>query len=118
SNDCQTVYVVAKGPTAFYAYLVGLDSTTLATKYQVFLDDPRPGSNPAGELDDGTASPMVGPDGDVYLGVFPKLGNGSRGFMLHANLSLTAQHHPATFGLAETASIAPASMTPASARSS
>src|SRR5262249_31389928 len=36
SNDGQTVYVVAKGPTAFYAYLVGLDSTTLATKYQVF----------------------------------------------------------------------------------
>jgi hypothetical protein len=112
SNDGQTVYVVAKGPTAFYAYLVGLDSTTLATKYQVFLDDPRPGSNPAGELDDGTASPLVGPDGDVYLGVFPKVDNGSRGFMLHFDSTLTVEHAPGAFGWDDTASIVPASMVP------
>src|SRR5262249_36456734 len=79
SNDGQTVYVVVKGSTAFYAYLVGLDATTLATKYKVLLDDPRPGNHSAGELDDGTASPLVGPDGDVYLGVFPEQFNGSRG---------------------------------------
>jgi hypothetical protein len=112
SNDGKTVYVVAKGPTAFYAYLVGLDSTTLATKYQVFLDDPRPGSNPAGELDDGTASPLVGPDGDVYLGVLPKLDNGSRGFMLHFDSTLTVEHAPGAFGWDDTASIVPASMVP------
>jgi hypothetical protein len=112
SNDGRTVYVIAKGPTAFYAYLVGLDSTTLATKYQVFLEDPRPGSSNAGELDDGTASPLVGPDGDVYLGVFPKNGNGSRGFMLHFNSTLTVEHAPGAFGWDDTASIVPASMVP------
>jgi len=112
SNDGKTVYVVAKGPTAFYAYLVGLDSTTLATKYKVFLEDPRPTNNTAGELDDGTASPLVGPDGDVYLGVFPEKGNGSRGFMLHFNSSLTVEHAPGAFGWDDTASIVPAAMVP------
>jgi hypothetical protein len=112
SNDGQTVYVVAKGPTAFYAYLVGLDTTTLATKYKVFLDDPRPGSHNAGELDDGTASPLVGPDGDVFLGVFPEQFNGSRGFMLHFDSTLTVAHAPGAFGWDDTASIVPASMVP------
>jgi hypothetical protein len=112
SNDGQTVYVVAKGATAFYAYLVGLDSTTLATKYQVFLEDPRPGSHTAGELDDGTASPLVGPDGDVYLGVFPEEGNGSRGFMLHFDSTLNIDGAPGAFGWDTTASIVPASMVP------
>jgi hypothetical protein len=112
SNDGRTVYVVAKGPTAFYAYLVGLDSTTLATKYKVFLDDPRPGSNPAGEADDGTASPLVGPDGDVYHGVLAKNDNGSRGFMLHFDSTLTIEHAPGAFGWDDTASIVPAAMVP------
>lgn len=112
SNDGQTVYVVAKGPTAFYAYLVGLDSTTLATKYKVFLEDPRPTNNTAGELDDGTASPLVGPDGDVFLGVFPEKGNGSRGFMLHFDAALNPDGAPGAFGWDTTASIVPASMVP------
>jgi hypothetical protein len=113
SNDGQIVYVVAKGTDAFYAYLVGLDTTTLATKYKVFLNDPRPTSAAAGILDDGTASPLVGPDGDVYFGVFVnKPENGSRGFMLHFNSTLTVEQAPGAFGWDDTASIVPASMVP------
>jgi hypothetical protein len=112
SNDGKTVYVVAKGGNPNDAYLVGLDSTTLATKYKVRLQDPRPGAGPAGESDDGTASPLVGPDGDVYLGVLPGNFNGSRGFMLHFNATLTTEFTPGAFGWDDTASIVPASMVP------
>jgi hypothetical protein len=111
-NDGRTVYVVGKGLDPNRAYLVGLDSTTLATKYKVILTDPRPGAGPAGESDDGTASPLVGPDGDVYLGVLPGNFNGSRGFMLHFNTTLTAEFTPGAFGWDDTASIVPASMVP------
>ena len=69
SNDGSTVYVVVKWSTNnTYAYLLGLNSTTLATKYSVFLRDPRNG-NPASVPEDGTASPMIAPDGDIYFGV-------------------------------------------------
>jgi hypothetical protein len=112
SNDGKTVYVVAKGPFADYAYLVGLDSTTLATKYSVFLRDPR-NNRGAGVPDDGTASPMVGPDGDVYFGILAELPfNGSRGFMLHFNSKLSVEYTPGAFGWDDTASIVPASMVP------
>src|SRR5258707_7028140 len=41
SNDGSTLYVAVKGPDAFYAYLLGLDSTTLATKYRVLFRNRR-----------------------------------------------------------------------------
>jgi len=42
SNDGSTVYVPVKSAgTEYYGYLLGLDSTTLATKYKVFLKDPQ-----------------------------------------------------------------------------
>ena len=42
SNDGTTVYVAAKSATSDdYAYLLGLDSTALTTKYRVLLTDPR-----------------------------------------------------------------------------
>src|SRR5262249_49933481 len=70
SNDQSTLYVgVRSTSTSYDGYLLGLNSTTLATKYNSgVLMDPRNTGN-AGLLDDSTASPMVGPDGDVYSGV-------------------------------------------------
>ncbi len=58
SNDGSTVYVVVKsGSTEYYGYLLGLDAVTLATKYKVFLKDPRNGNaTNAGILDVSTAS--------------------------------------------------------------
>ena len=59
--DGSTLYVAVKASdNEYYGYLLGLDSTTLATKYKVFLKDPRNNNaNNAGILDIGTASPMV-----------------------------------------------------------
>jgi hypothetical protein len=113
SNDSSTVYVAVKaGSTDYYGYLLGLDSTTLATKYKVFLKDPRNG-NAAGILDDGTASPMVAPDGDVYFGVFGNPYNGSRGWLLRFSGDLSVEKTPGGFGWDYTPAIVPASMDPA-----
>jgi hypothetical protein len=115
SNDGTTVYVVVKSTNsdASYGYLLGLDSTTLTTKYKVFLKDPRNNNaNNATILDDSTASPMVGPDGDVYFGIFGNPANGSRGFMLHFSSDLTVEKTPGGFGWDNTTGVVPASMVP------
>ena len=67
SNDESTLYVVVK-TTTNSGYLLGLNPTTLQTKYSVLLRDPRNGFQ-AQIPDNGTSSPLVGPDGDVYFGV-------------------------------------------------
>jgi hypothetical protein len=113
SNDGSTVYVVAKwSVNSNYGYLLGLDPTTLATKYRVFLKDPRNG-NPAGIREDGTASPMVAPDGDVYFGVIGNPNNGSRGFLLHFSGDLANEKPPGAFGWDYTPGIVPANLVPA-----
>ena len=114
SNDQTTVYVVVKSSgSETYGYLLGLNSTTLATRYKVFLKDPRGNNaNNATILDDSTASPMVGPDNDIYLGIFGNPANGSRGFMLHFSGDLTVEKAPGGFGWDNTVGVVPASMVP------
>lgn len=114
SNDGSTVYVVCKwANNAYYGYLLGLDSTSLATKYKVFLKDPRNNnSQNAGILDDSTASPTIGPDNDVYLGVFGNPYNGSRGWLLHFSQDLATEYTPGAFGWDQTVGIVPATMVP------
>jgi hypothetical protein len=120
SNDETTLYVsVRSASTSYYGYLLGLDPTTLTLKQslvgpeKVFLNDPRNGgANPAGLLDISTASPLVGPDGDVFYGVFGNPYNGSRGWMLHFNSDLSVQKTPGAFGWDDTGSIVPASAVP------
>ncbi len=109
SNDGATLYVAVKGATATYAYLLGLDTTTLATKYKRLLLDPRRGGY-ASVSDNGTASPVVGPDGDVYFGVL--VDNGSRGFLLHFSSDLTVLKTPGAFGWDNTPAVVPVSMVP------
>jgi hypothetical protein len=110
SNDGTTVYVAAKSASNDnYAYLLGLDSSTLSTKYRVFLTDPRNG-NGAGVVDKSTASPTVGPDNDVYFGTMANPDNGSRGFLLHFNNALTTTKTPGAFGWDNTAAIVSTSM--------
>jgi hypothetical protein len=111
SNDGSTLYVVVKSSSSYYGYLLGLDSTTLATKYKVFLIDPSSGSA-AGILDDGTSSPMVAPDGTVYYGIFGNPYNGSRGYLLHFSADLTTSYTPGAFGWDYTPAVVPASMVP------
>ena len=64
--------------------------------------------------DDGTASPTVGPDGDVYFGVLEATFcvNNGRGWLLHFNADLTQPKTPGAFGWDDTASIVPASLVP------
>lgn len=115
SNDQSTVYVVVKSATAdsSYGYLLGLNATTLATKYKVFLKDPRNNNaNGATLLDISTASPMVGPDNDVYFGIYGNPANGSRGFLLHFSSDLTVEKTPGGFGWDYTPGVVPASMVP------
>lgn len=112
SNDGSTLYVVVKWATnRNYGYLLGLNPTTLATRYSVFLKDPRNG-NPAAISEDGTASPMVAPDGDVYFGVLGNPSNGSRGFLLRFSGDLSVTKTPGAFGWDYTAGIVPASAVP------
>ena len=72
SNDGSTVYVVVNtvppsGGRATGA-LLALDSTTLATRARRTLLDPVTGT-PAWVSDNASASPMVAPDGEVFIGV-------------------------------------------------
>ena len=111
SSDGSTVYVVVKWSTNnSYAYLLGLNSSTLATKYSVFLKDPRNG-NPASVPEDATSSPVIAPDGDVYLGVLAP-NSGSRGFLLRFSADLTVTKTPGGFGWDYTPGIVPASLVP------
>lgn len=120
SNDEQTLYVVVAGESNGISYLAGLAPATLAlkdsspgVKMRVVLKDPRNGGvGNAIIADDSSASPMVGPDGDVYYGVLGNPFNGSRGWMLHFSGDLIQAKTPGAFGWDTTASIVPASMVP------
>src|SRR4029450_6261095 len=80
---------------------------------RVALKDPRNGGvNNALVSDDSSASPMVGPDGDVYYGVLGNPSNGSRGWMLHFSSDLTHTRTPGAFGWDNTPSVVPASTVP------
>ena len=87
----------------------GLNSSTLSTKYRVFLTDPRNG-NAAGVSDTSTASPVIGPDNDVYFGVSANPDNGSRGFLLHFSSDLTVTKTPGAFGWDNTPAVVSNSM--------
>ncbi len=112
SNDLHTLYVaVSDGGNG---YLLALNSTTLARTAKVWLTDPA-ASEAAFLSDDGSASPTVGPDGDVYFGVLESR-NGQhnyRGWLLHFDAALARSKTPGSFGWDDTASIVPAGMVPA-----
>ena len=92
---------------------VALDSTTLAPLARVRLTDPKSGLD-ALLSDNGSASPTVGTDGDVYFGVLenPFGSNHRRGWLLHFNGSLSQSKTPGAFGWDDTASLVPAQMVP------
>ena len=117
SMDQSTLYVVVNGdptnsgrPTG---YLLALDSATLATKGRVLLMDPKEAA-PAMVSDDSTASPTVGPDGDVYIGVLESTpgSHNARGWLLHFDATLAQNKTPGSFGWDDTASIVPRSTVP------
>ena len=118
SNDGSIVYVAMNStssnsvPRGTHSYLVALNSTTLDTINKVRLEDPATNTD-AIVPDISTASPTVGPDGDVYYGVLEANSeNHERGFLLHFSGDLKTEKTPGSFGWDNTASIVPASMVP------
>ena len=117
SRDQKTIYVVTNNNflanTRQTGFLLALDSATLALKSSVQLIDPFE-KGPANVSDDSTASPLVGPDGDVYIGVLEKTygTHNARGWLLHFNADLTQTKIPGSFGWDDTPSIVPANLVP------
>jgi PEP-CTERM motif len=112
SNDGSTVYVAVNSGTFSQSsgYLVALNSSTLTTKSKVVPQDPQFGG-PATMPDEGTASPTIGPDGEVYFGVLDNLGS-SRGWLEHYSANLSTTKTPGGFGWDDTVTIVPKSMVP------
>jgi hypothetical protein len=111
SKDGSTVYVAVDNEDFGYGYLIALNSTTLAVVNRVRLTDPSSGLD-ASLTDESSATPTVGPDGDVYFGVLenPFPSHNDRGWLLHFNSDLSQQKIPGSFGWDDTASIVNASL--------
>ena len=114
SNDHKTLYIAVSFGSNSGGYLVALNSRTLAPVSKVRLKDVFSPSNDAKLPDDGSASPTVGPDDDVYFGVLenPAGSNHQRGWLLHFDKSLAQLKTPGAFGWDDTASIVSASLVP------
>ena len=111
SPSGKTVYITVTNSTQ--ATLVGLDATTLKPRYHVALKDPVSG-RPALISSSSSASPTVGPDGDVYYGVLenPFPNHDDRGWLLHYNATLTQTKTPGSFGWDDTVSVMPSRAVP------
>jgi hypothetical protein len=117
SIDRATVYIAvntaAVSGSVQRGYLLALDSTTLALKARVQLLDPSSGT-PADVIDDSTASPTIGPDGDLFYGVLEATfgTHNDRGWLLHFSADLSTTLVPGGFGWDDTPSVVPATMVP------
>lgn len=113
SNDGSTLYVAVNSGGGGFGYVLALDRTSLATQSKVKLFDPSSGSL-ASLSNRSTASPLVGPDGDVYFGVNESTfgANNGRGWLLHFSADLQTTKTPGAFGWDDTPSIVPISMMP------
>ncbi len=114
SPDETSVYIAVSDITSTFGHgrLAVLTAATLAPIRSVVLTDP---SGSLSNLpDDGTASPVIGPDGDVYMGVLenPFLSNNDRGWLMHFSGDLLTQKITGAFGWDDTPSLVPASMVP------
>ena len=106
SADGTTVYIAVSN--GYSGYLVGLDASTLAPKYGAYLRDPAT-RQPATVYDDSSASPTIGPDGDVYYGVLESSfgQHNCRGWLLAFSSDLSTENTPGSFGWDNTAAIVP-----------
>lgn len=114
SNDGKTVYFAVTNNSSSISYLVSVNSRSLAPQSAVQLKDVADPTSPALVIADSSASPTVGPDGDVYYGVLEnQLGyHNVRGWLLHFDASLSQTKTPGSFGWDDTASVVPASLVP------
>jgi hypothetical protein len=118
SLDGSMVYFAVNNSNGFadgaLGNLVAVNSKTLARIASVRLKDVvNPGMD-ALFFDDSTASPTVGPDGDVYYGVLenPFPSTHDRGWLLHFDETLKTRKIPGGFGWDTTASVVPSGAVP------
>ncbi len=112
SADGTKIYVAMNSGNFTSGRLVELNSSLAPITSVALLDQKTGGS--ARVPNDGTASPMIGPDGDVYMGVYDVAAT-SRGWMDHFSANLAPAVPPKAvggFGWDDTASVVPASMVP------
>ena len=109
SLDGSILYIAVDD--GFGGYLLAVNSSTLALIGKVRLVDP------ASKVDawiysGSSATPTVGPDGDVYFGVLesPFDSHNDRGWLLHFNSDLSQSKTPGSFGWDDTASIVPSTL--------
>jgi len=114
SADEKTLYIVVKGTAnATAGAILALDAATLNLKSKAALTDPETGT-PARITDDSTASPAIGPDGDVYIGVLENTTgmHNQRGWLLHFDATLATIKTPGSFGWDDTASFVAKDLVP------
>jgi hypothetical protein len=111
SPSGTTVYITITSPTR--GILAGLNAATLRPRFHAVLRDPVSGQ-PAAISPSTSASPVVGPDGDVFYGVVenPFPSHDDRGWLLHYNATLTRTKIPGSFGWDNTPSVLPARADP------
>lgn len=116
SNDHSTVYFAVNNGGATGGWLVSVNAATLAPIAHTALINPQTNVNATVPVFS-SASPVVGPDGDVYFGVLEEncpdtCLNDDRGWLLHFNGALTASKTPGAFGWDDTPSIVPFALVP------
>ncbi|MBI1757310.1 MAG: hypothetical protein HYR64_09420 [Fimbriimonas ginsengisoli] len=109
SPDGKSVYAGVRANTSYYGYLCKMSAATLAPQTWVFLKDPWTG-NAARVLNESTASPTIGMDGDVYYGIFNNPYLDSHGWLSHWDKNLTSKGAVGAFGWDDTPTIVPASV--------
>lgn len=115
SADGSKVYfgiTTATGTGFGNGYLVSLNTNNLSVAGRANLLDVKTPANRANLPEQGSASPTIGPNGDVYFGVLENSFNSSKGWMLHFNSDLSVSKTAGAFGWDNTASIVPKSMVP------
>lgn len=113
SVDGFTLYFAVSSGPGTGGYLVSVNGRNLSPIAHVRLKDPEFGTD-AALPDDGSASPMVGPDGDVYYGVLETscCSNHDRGWLLHFDQTLAQSKIPGAFGWDATPSVISARLVP------
>jgi len=113
SNDGSAIYCAlcsSGGNSA--GYLVKVSTANLGTLASVAMIDPA-NSGPAVMYNESSASPMVAPDGHVFMGVMRNNYGESHGWMLQYDGNLSGTAYPAgAFGWDDTPSVVPASCVP------
>lgn len=119
--DGASIYVHLVGTNPWEAQdtvIARLETKHLNPTAHVQVIDPAVKNGNPAVIDQSSASPMIGPDGHVFLGVFSNGGRESHGWMMQydANLNVNdangAPFPVGAFGWDDTASIVPANIVP------